>query len=259
MLDWVAQQRPRPPGTVADIGAGTGPGSRLLARRFPSAQIVAIDRSAPRLERLRAAAGAPGPSERIRRCRPTWTPPGRRSAAVDLAWAASSLHELADPDRLLRELRAGMRPGGLLAVVEMDALPRFLPEDIGSAARAWSAAATRSSPGRAGTRPRLGTPPGGGRLRDRGAAQLHDRPGPGATGHRPLRTLLPRAGPARPGRDRLSADDLAALDRLLETDHPDGLLQRRDLTVRGGRHRLAGPAPDSSAGQAAQRLDDLGG
>ena len=82
-------------------------------------------------ERLRAAAGAPGPSDRIRTVQADLDTAWPEVGAVDLAWAASSLHELAAPDRLLRELHAGMRPGGLLAVVEMDALPRFLPEDIG--------------------------------------------------------------------------------------------------------------------------------
>jgi SAM-dependent methyltransferase len=47
---------------------------------------------------------------------------------VDLAWASASLHHLADPDRTLEALRTMIRPGGLLAVVELDAFPRFVPD-----------------------------------------------------------------------------------------------------------------------------------
>jgi SAM-dependent methyltransferase len=48
---------------------------------------------------------------------------------VDLAWASASLHHLADPDRTLTELATLIRPGGLLAVLELDGLPRFLPDE----------------------------------------------------------------------------------------------------------------------------------
>jgi ubiquinone/menaquinone biosynthesis C-methylase UbiE len=46
-------------------------------------------------------------------------------------WAASSLHEVADPDRVLSNVYAALHAGGLLVVVEMDDLPRFLPDDVG--------------------------------------------------------------------------------------------------------------------------------
>ncbi|MFZ0216081.1 MAG: class I SAM-dependent methyltransferase, partial [Candidatus Dormiibacterota bacterium] len=52
---WVGQQLPGEPRTVVDVGAGTGAGSLALARRFPAAAVVAIDRSGLMLERLRAA------------------------------------------------------------------------------------------------------------------------------------------------------------------------------------------------------------
>lgn len=235
VLDWVGQHVRGTPDTVADIGAGTGAGSRLLARRFPSAQIVAIDRSAPRLERLRAAAGAPGPSDRIRTVQADLDTAWPGVGAVDLAWAASSLHELAAPDRLLRELHAGMRPGGLLAVVEMDALPRFLPEDIGIGrpglerrchevlARArWNAVPDWG--------PRLEE--AGFRLAGRRRFGVEAQPAPPGTG-RWADLSLRRALPVLAG--RLAGDDLLALEHLLTEDSPGAVLHREDLVLRAGR------------------------
>ena len=50
---------------------------------------------------------------------------------VDLVWASNSLHHLSDPDRVLADVFATIRPGGLLAVAEMESFPRFLPDDVG--------------------------------------------------------------------------------------------------------------------------------
>ncbi|RII97280.1 methyltransferase domain-containing protein, partial [Clavibacter michiganensis subsp. insidiosus] len=49
---------------------------------------------------------------------------------ADLVWASLLLHEVADPARLLARIHDGLAPGGLLAVVEMDGPPRFLPDDL---------------------------------------------------------------------------------------------------------------------------------
>lgn len=235
VVDWVAQHLGGAPRTVVDIGAGTGPGSRLLARRFPSAQVVAIDRSASRLERLRATAGAQGLSGRVRSVQADLDTAWPEVGAVDLGWAASSLHELAAPDRLLRGLHAGMRPGGLLAVVEMDALPRFLPEDLGIGRPGLE---RRCHEVLAGARwnafpdwgPHLEE--AGFRLAGRRRFGVEARPAPPGTGrwaHHSLRRALPvLAG-------RLAADDLLALEHLLTEDSPGAVLHREDLVLRAGR------------------------
>jgi ubiquinone/menaquinone biosynthesis C-methylase UbiE len=57
MIEWVGQHAPNAPRRVVDIGAGTGTGSRALARRFGAAEVVAIDTSPVMLERLSAADG----------------------------------------------------------------------------------------------------------------------------------------------------------------------------------------------------------
>ncbi|MGW4797064.1 class I SAM-dependent methyltransferase, partial [Nonomuraea sp. NPDC004297] len=129
LTGWLWGLAPAQPRRVADLGAGTGAHTLELARRFPQAEIVAVDNSAVMLDRIRAAAREQGVADRLRLVQADldagWPPVG----AVDVVWAASSLHHVADPDRLLRDAHAALNPGGLLAVIEMDGLPRFLPDD----------------------------------------------------------------------------------------------------------------------------------
>ncbi len=47
-------------------------------------------------------------------------------------WASSSLHHVAHPDRLLSGIRRALAPGGVLVVVELAGLPRFLNQPRGA-------------------------------------------------------------------------------------------------------------------------------
>ena len=58
--------------------------------------------------------------------------PALAEAPVDLVWASSSLHHVAHPARLLSGVRRALAPGGVLAVVELAALPRFLSHPRGA-------------------------------------------------------------------------------------------------------------------------------
>ncbi|MFI1379268.1 class I SAM-dependent methyltransferase [Embleya sp. NPDC020886] len=244
LTDWVRRHAPEAPRRIADVGAGTGTGSLALARRFEAAEIVAIDRSAALLDRLCAAApGAGLAADRLRIVQADLDVAWPSVEAVDIAWAVSSLHHFADPDRLLRDLYAALNPGGLVVIVEMDAQPRFLPDDLGI--------------GRPGLEARC----------HEVAARA------GANAHPDWRPYLERAGftmiaqhtftieasPAPPGArryadgllrrfrdafdDRLAADDLDTLDHLLADDHPDALANRRDLTLRNNRTAWAARRP----------------
>jgi len=156
---------------------------------------------------------------------------------VDLVWASSSLHHLADPDRVLAQVSGALRPGGLLAVLEMDSFPRFLPEDPGVGqpgleARCHAALAEQ----RAAELPHLGSD-WGPRLSRAGLNLVAERtfavhlmsPLPPATG-RYARASLRRIREGLGG--RLSAADRAALDTLIDSDGPAGVRQRDDLAVR---------------------------
>ncbi|MFE4228827.1 class I SAM-dependent methyltransferase [Arthrobacter sp. NPDC056886] len=62
---------------------------------------------------------------------------------VDLVWASSSLHHVTHPAQLLSGVRQVLSPGGVLVVVELAALPRFLghPRDALLEQRCHTAAA----------------------------------------------------------------------------------------------------------------------
>ncbi|GAA3210639.1 class I SAM-dependent methyltransferase [Actinocorallia longicatena] len=244
VIAWIGELADAEPLRIADLGAGTGTGALALAERFPGAEIIAVDKDPEMLERLLAKHGA---RDRVRAVEADLDAALPDLGALDLVWAASSLHHLADPDRLLGEVLAALRPGGLLAAVEMDSFPRFLPDDIGFGrpgleARCHAALAE----GHAAQVPLFGDD-WGTRLRRAGFAVEPERvftadlraplpPAAGPYAHAFLSRLRTRLD------DLLDAGDLAALDRL--TGHgPESLLHRADLTVRAKRSVWAAKRP----------------
>lgn len=105
------------PGRILDAGCGDGHGARLLAARYPGAQVVALDFALPM---LRAASGSDSWLRRILgRARVDYvcadfaaTP--LPAASVDLAWSNLALDCAGDPQPALRELRRVLKVGGLL-------------------------------------------------------------------------------------------------------------------------------------------------
>lgn len=235
LVDWAGRHAAGVPSVVVDVGAGTGTGTLALARRFDSARLVAIDESTAMLERLGASAEAQGLRDRLRLVQADLDAGWPDTGTVDLAWAASSLHHVEDPDRVLRDVHAALAPGGLLVVVEMDGMPHFLPADLGAgrpgledrvraamAADHWNAHPNWSA-----------------HLQRAGFAVVEERTSTwvrhptGSAAHRYARGVFSRV---RSGlADRLDADDLATLDRLLAHDTPESLSRRRDLVVRSSR------------------------
>jgi SAM-dependent methyltransferase len=230
----------RPCRRVLDLGAGTGGGTIALARRFAEADVIAVDQSAELLARIRAKALDLGLAGRVVTVRADLDAAWPAIEPADVAWAANFLHELADPGRLLTGVFAAIRPGGLLAVAEMDAPPRFLPDDLGLGRPGLEDRCHDAlGPEQSGPPPRL-RPDWGPRLEQAGFALLARRafatsltpPLPAGTG-RYARAYLERIRPMLEG--RLDADDLAALGTLIDSDGPGSLLHRRDLSVRGTR------------------------
>ena len=234
---WVRELAADLPRRILDLGSGTGTGTLALVQRFEGASVIALDKSPQLLDRLRDKARALGVAGRIRTVQAdldqAWPPTG----PADLAWASSSLHHMADPDRVLNEVFAALRPGGLLVVAEMDSFPRFLPDDLGLGrpcleARCHAALAE----GLAGEVPHLGSD-WGSRLGKAGFSSEAERT---FTIHltSPLPPSACRYAQAslqriRSGLDgRMSADDLSTLDTLIDSDAPGSVLQRDDLTVR---------------------------
>jgi SAM-dependent methyltransferase len=226
-----------PPRRILDLGSGTGTGAFALLERFKRADAIALDISAQLLHHLRGKGRVLGVADRVRTVQADLDAAWPAIDAVDLVWASSSLHHMADPDRVLTEVFAALHPGGLVVVAEMDSFPRFLPDDLGLGrpgleARCHAALAE----GQAAEVPHLGSD-WGARLSQAGFTIEAERPFainltpplPASTG-RYAQSSLRRIRSNLDG--RLSADDLAALDTLIDSDGPDGVLQRDDLTVR---------------------------
>lgn len=220
--------------TVVDLGAGTGVGARALAEQFPEATVVALERAPAMLARLEAirAGALAGRLEVVDAdLDAAWPALG----PVDLVWAASSLHEVTDPARVLAQARDLLRPGGAVVVVEMDSLPWFLPDDVG-AGRPGLEARCHAALAAAGWNavPDWAPVLTGAGLEVVARRQFPVQVGPGAAhAEEYARATLQHQRRALDG--MLAAADLAALDDLLADHGPDAVLAGERLTVHGSR------------------------
>jgi SAM-dependent methyltransferase len=220
----------QPPHRILDLGSGTGTGTFALLERFGEADATALDISPQMLHHLRNKACALGVDERVHAVQADLDAAWPALDTVDLVWAASSLHHMTDPDHILAEVFNALRPGGLLAISEMDFFPRFLPDEVGL--------------GRPGLEARIHAALSRGPADDV-SAHL-SRAGFTLEAKRPFVIDLRRPLPAATGRyaqvslrrlrahldGLMNADDLATLDTLIDSDGSDGVLQRDDLAVR---------------------------
>jgi SAM-dependent methyltransferase len=236
---------------VVDLGAGTGTGTVALARRFGRADVHAVDASDAMLARIAERAVVDGLADRIHPVRADLDADWPALPPADVVWASLMLHEVADPARLLARVRDGLAPGGILAVVEMDGPPRFLPDDLDPAL------------GRPGLADRVddavthgGTggpshPDWAPWLRDAGLVEVETRafpidPDPADPVAAAATLPYARAWLARVrdrSADRLAADDRAALEALLDDDGPHALARIPDLRLRGTRTAYVGRRP----------------
>ena len=104
--------------TVADVGAGAGYHSIRLARRVGAkGTVYATDVQVEMLRMLRTNAREAGVAN-IKPVRCTQEDPGLPKAAVDLIMMVNVYHECSDPELTLKGLRAALKPGGRLVLVE---------------------------------------------------------------------------------------------------------------------------------------------
>ncbi|MFV2196625.1 class I SAM-dependent methyltransferase [Nocardiopsis sp. LOL_012] len=116
---------------LLDVGSGPGVATCLLARRFPSAEAVAVDQSPALLERVRARAADEGLAGRVGTLRADLPEDMAALGEADLVWTSHAVHHVGDQQAALDGLAAVLRPGGLLAVAERGLSLRCLPRDIG--------------------------------------------------------------------------------------------------------------------------------
>ena len=219
--------------SIVDLGAGTGAGTFGLLGRFGEAHVVAVDASDEMLAHLRRRAEQLELSGRVSTRLADLDAAVPDVDPVDLAWASASLHHLADPDRTLTALVSTIRPGGLLAVLELDGFPRYLPDGTPGGA-SESRAHELLAADRARDMPAMGSD-WGARLTTAGLLVEQ---------HRPVTVDLTSAVPEAARRlatlglarirgavaDRLGPDELQAYETLLDGG-ADDVRHRPDLRV----------------------------
>lgn len=226
------------PHHLVDLGCGTGTGTFALLDRFPDAHVTAVDASTEHLQRLRTKARALGVQDRVRTVRAdldetAWPDLG----SPDMVWASASMHHMARPERALRNVHDALAPGALFAVVELAGHPRFLPENApeerpGLEERVHAAAdrlQKEHMPGRGADWGPMLTAAGFTVEGQRTIAVDIEGDRDEAIGRYALGVLQRIRGVIA---DRLSREDLTALDRLLDPSGPHSVLRREDLTVR---------------------------
>ncbi|GIJ34572.1 class I SAM-dependent methyltransferase [Micromonospora sediminimaris] len=238
-----------PPRQIVDLGSGTGAGTFALLDRFPEAHVTAVDSSAGHLQRLRDKAYGRGETKRVRTVQTNLDEPGWPDLGTpDLVWASASLHHMTHPDQVLRAVHGLLPPGGLFAVVELAGFPRFLPES-----------APDDRPGLEERCHAAGARVHAAHLPHRGAdwGPLLTAAGFTVEAERRLTVRVNGSNDTRVGvyaqtslqrirhsvADALAPEDLAALDRLLDTDSQHSILRRSDLAVRTERSVWAARRP----------------
>ncbi len=129
---------------VHDLGCGTGSLTRIIAQRWPEAQVCGIDDSAPMLAK---AAEQPGQIEWVRQDLASWSAP----QPADLIYSNAALHWLPDHRDLFPALMAQLAPRGVLAVQ--------MPRNFLAPSHTAIADTVRDGPWRTLLEPRLAPPP----------------------------------------------------------------------------------------------------
>ena len=225
---------------VLDVGSGPGVVTCLLARAFPDAEVVAVDATEGLLERARARAERLGLAGRVR-THLAEVPDGLDAlGGADLIWSSKALHHVGDQRAAVAALAGHLRPGGLLAVSEGGLSPRFLPRDIGigrpglqarldAVAEEWFTQMRAELPDAA-----VDVEDWPAFLADAGLRApltrsfLLDLPAPLSGDAREfISANLTRSSEAFA--ERLDADDLGVLARLIDPEDPAGVTRRPDI------------------------------
>lgn len=134
------------PRTVVDLGCGTGNVTRVLARRWPGAEVIGVDDSRHMLGRARAETH----DEPIRwvECDiADWEP----DEPVDVLYSNAALHWLDDHQQLFPRLMTQVAPGGVLAVQ--------MPRNYAAPSHTAATATAMNGPWRSALEPLLRTVP----------------------------------------------------------------------------------------------------
>jgi ubiquinone/menaquinone biosynthesis C-methylase UbiE len=113
----------KPGMVVADVGAGTGLFTRLLAKEVgPAGQVYAVDIAPKFLEHVQKTSRQAG----LRNVTPVLCNPDSVDLppdSVDLAFVCDTYHHFEFPQRTLESLGRAIKPGGRLVVVDFVRIP----------------------------------------------------------------------------------------------------------------------------------------
>jgi 2-polyprenyl-3-methyl-5-hydroxy-6-metoxy-1,4-benzoquinol methylase len=109
-----AAARLRAGGRALDVGCGSGAVCGALAKAFPAAGIVGMDPDAESIKRAKSAF----PALKFVSEMPT-------GESFDLITLCDVLHDLAEPEKTLQEVRARLKPDGTLLIIEPKAADRL--------------------------------------------------------------------------------------------------------------------------------------
>jgi malonyl-CoA O-methyltransferase len=119
------------PAAVVDLGAGTGQGTIALKRRYPGSRVVAMDLAPGMLRQARKRQTLLRRFDRVV-ADAAALPVG--DATLDMIFSSLMLQWCNDPDRVLRECRRALRPGGVLHFTTLG------PDTLVELRRSWQAA-----------------------------------------------------------------------------------------------------------------------
>ncbi|MFG2126376.1 class I SAM-dependent methyltransferase [Streptomyces sp. NPDC048751] len=241
-LAWLGKEVTEP-GLIVDAGSGPGVVSCLFAEVFPGARVVAVDGSAPLLDRAQARAERLGYGDRFDTLAGELPDVlGELDYPADLLWAGRSLHHLGDQRTALTAFAERLAPGGTVALMEGGLSPRFLPRDIGigrpglqarleAAEQEWFNRMRDDLPGSvAETEDWPALLAAAGLKHTRTRSFLLDLPAPASDRARAY--VAASLSRLRDGlADALDADDRATLDRLLDADDEASVHRRSDVFV----------------------------
>lgn len=118
------------PERVLDVGAGTGRGSALLKKRYPKAQVIAVDLALPMLRAARANLRLLRPFQRV--CAEATLLP-LPDHSIDVLHSNLCFQWIDDLPALFGECMRVLKPGGLLA------FSSFGPDTLKELRAAWAA------------------------------------------------------------------------------------------------------------------------
>lgn len=116
----------KPDDVVVDLGAGTGYFSLPIARRVSAGRVLAVDLQPEMLAKVEAAARTRGIAN-VETILARETDPRIPPGSADLVLVVDAYHEFSRPVEVLQGVRAGLRPGGRLILVEYRAEDPSVP------------------------------------------------------------------------------------------------------------------------------------